>query len=50
MIAKARKDATVAELAGKIEVPGLISRNPGGDCLDCAGDCHRDGDGVCNDP
>ncbi|WP_432448628.1 ABC transporter permease [Aliiroseovarius marinus] len=28
MIADARKDATVGELAGKIEVPGIISRNP----------------------
>lgn len=28
MVAEARKDATVGELAGKIEVPGLISRNP----------------------
>lgn len=28
LIADARKDATVGELAGKIEVPGLISRNP----------------------
>ena len=27
MVAEARKDATVGELAGKIEVPGILSRN-----------------------
>lgn len=28
LIAEARKDATVGELAGKVEVPGFLSRNP----------------------
>ena len=28
LVAEARKDATVGELAGKIHVPGMISRNP----------------------
>ncbi|UWQ03431.1 ABC transporter permease (plasmid) [Aliiroseovarius crassostreae] len=28
LVAEARKDATVSELAGKVEVPGIISRNP----------------------
>lgn len=28
LIAEARKDATVSELAGKVQVPGIVSRNP----------------------